>query len=162
MEIILIGMMGCGKSTIGKSLSKELGLEFLDSDKMIENKYQTTIYNLFKDEGEKKFRKYERELLEYDINNKTNFILSTGGGMPINNLKLFRKLGKTIYLKTLPNVLLDRIKNQNNHRPLYKDDEDFISLLKLREKSYSEADYIINCNNKTIEQIIEEIKEVLD
>ena len=162
MEIILIGMMGCGKSTIGKSLSKELDLEFLDSDKMIENKYQTTIYNLFKDEGEKKFRKYERELLEYDINNKTNFILSTGGGMPINNLKLFRKLGKTIYLKTLPTVLLDRIKNQNNNRPLYKDDEDFISLLKLREKSYSEADYIINCNNKTIEQIIEEIKEVLD
>ena len=162
MEIILIGMMGCGKSTIGKSLSKELDLEFLDSDKMIENKYQTTIYNLFKDEGEKKFRKYERELLEYDINNKTNFILSTGGGMPINNLKLFRKLGKTIYLKTLPNILLDRIKNQNNHRPLYKDDEDFISLFKLREKSYSEADYIINCNNKTIEQIIEEIKEVLD
>ena len=162
MEIILIGMMGCGKSTIGKSLSKELDLEFLDSDKMIENKYQTTIYNLFKDEGEKKFRKYERELLEYDINNKTNFILSTGGGMPINNLNLFKKLGKTIYLKTLPNVLLDRIKNQNNHRPLYKDDEDFISLLKLREKSYSKADYIINCNNKTIEQIIEEIKEVLD
>ena len=145
-----------------KSLAKELDLEFLDSDKMIENKYQTTIYNLFKDEGEKKFRKYERELLEYDINNKTNFILSTGGGMPIKNLKLFRKLGKTIYLKTLPNILLDRIKNQNNHRPLYKDEEDFISLLKLREKSYSEADYIINCNNKTIEQIIEEIKEVLD
>jgi len=162
MEIILIGMMGCGKSTIGKSLSKELGLEFLDSDKMIENKYQTTIYNLFKDEGEKKFREYERELLEYDINNKTNFILSTGGGMPINNFNLFKKLGKIIYLKTLPNVLLDRIKNQNNHRPLYKNDEDFISLLKLRETSYSKADHIINCNNKTIEQIIEEIKEVLD
>lgn len=162
MKIILIGMMCCGKSTIGKILSKELDLEFLDSDEMIENKYQTTIYNIFKDEGEKKFRKYEREFLEYDINNKTNFILSTGGGMPINNLNLLRKLGKTIYLKTLPTVLLDRNKNQNKHRPLYKDDEGFISLLKLREKIYSEADYIINCNNKTITQIIEEIKEFLD
>jgi len=162
MEIILIGMMACGKSTIGRSLSKELDLEFLDSDKMIEKKYHTSIDNIFKEEGEKKFRKYEREILECDISNKSNFILATGGGMPINNFDLLKEIGKTIYIRINPNILLNRIKIQNNKRPIYIDDNNFISLLELRELSYLKADYIIYGDNKNIKQIIEEIKGVLN
>ena len=88
--------------------------------------------------------------------------MATGGGMPIKNFHLLKEAGKTIYLKTSSDILLDRIKEQANNRPLYKDDNDFISLLRLRESSYIKADYIINCDNKTIKQIIKEIKGVLN
>ena len=116
--IILIGMMGAGKTTIGKSLANHLDKTFIDSDHEIQKRTGVKIPIIFEIEGEAGFRKREtdmlRELLKID-----NIVLATGGGIIINeeNRKLIKEKGTIIYLRATVNDLLHRTRHDKN-RPL--------------------------------------------
>ena len=162
-KIALIGMMGSGKSTIAKQLAKELGFKLLELDEIFEEQENSTISDYFKNFGEENFRKIESKILGEALK-KENIILSTGGGVILkkeNRDLLFQNNILTIYLETNVENIYDRIKNDEK-RPLLKvknPKNEIENILNNRIKYYSQAKYKINTNDKTIENIIEEIKQ---
>lgn len=163
-SIALIGLMGSGKSTIGALLAQKLDLDFVDIDSEIEKKEGTTISEIFAQKGETFFRELETEILK-DFSNKNNQVLSTGGGavQKEENLKILQNNCTIIYLKTSPEVLFERIKDDNS-RPLLKNDNPLATLqelLKKRQDNYLKADIIVDTDNKTLDEILDEtIKNV--
>lgn len=161
-KIILIGFMGSGKSSVGKELSKRLGIKLLDSDDCIEKQKQKSINDIFRDEGEESFRDIESEFLKEMALSKEGFILSTGGGMPCfnDNAKMIKETGVSVYLMASPDSILERLKNDTS-RPLLKEGnklEKIKSLLSGREDYYKKAaDIIIKTDGKSVSEISDEI-----
>ncbi len=170
MKIVLVGYMGSGKTTVGKILSKELGINFLDLDDYIESSLGMTIPDVFKQKGELFFRKKEYEYLKEVLTKKNNFILSTGGGTPCygdNMNTIIENTADVFYLKVSIPGLIERLSKEKEHRPLIKDlsNEAFPEFIgkHLFERSpfYSQAKHIVVGDNKTPDQITKEIKELL-
>ena len=119
--IILVGLMGCGKTTVGKALSKRTGMPLLDTDAIIEEQIGKPIPAIFEEKGEAHFRALETALLRYLLYNPTPSpsIISTGGGIVVRpeNRELLRKLGFTVWLNVSVNALLVRTAKSTN-RPL--------------------------------------------
>lgn len=161
-NIILIGFMGSGKSSVGRLLSKKLNYEFLDTDEMIESLEDMTIQKIFQLHGEKFFRDLETKLLLSIKDGLKRSVLSTGGGMPIceTNRKLLKNMGQVVYLRTSQNTIIDRLSGDNT-RPLLKEGnlkERVERLLNDRDPYYEEgADIIIDTDNKSIDEIVKEI-----
>ncbi len=111
--------MGSGKTTVGKQLAKKFDFTFVDIDNYIELKYKTSINDFFSKFGENKFREIEKEELE-NISTKKNIVVATGGGTPcfFNNIDIINKTGTSIYIKLSPEMLLSRLKNAKENRPL--------------------------------------------
>ncbi len=122
-SIILIGLMGCGKTTVGRELSKLLGMPFLDMDAVIEEQIGKSISAIFRDEGEAHFRTLETVLLRYLLNEKACEsgapIISTGGGVVLReeNRAILRRLGFCVWLDVEVPTLIART-SRNNNRPL--------------------------------------------
>lgn len=118
-RVFLVGYMGVGKTTIGKLLSKELDLEFIDLDKYIENRYRKTIQEIFAQKGEAKFRIIEREMLR-EVATFQNVLISTGGGTPcfFNNMDVMNQHGVTVYIKASVDQLMSRLLASKNVRPI--------------------------------------------
>lgn len=164
-NIILIGFMGCGKTSVGKRLSEALNIRFLDTDELIVEKEGRTISDIFASDGEVAFRSMEttclRELLE---NKEENFVLSVGGGLPIReeNRKLLSQIGHVVYLKVSPELVYKRLKNDRT-RPLLQGANPrgrILDLMSARKRFYeSGADSIVEVDDKNFEEIINEIKE---
>lgn len=165
MNIILIGMMGSGKTTIGAELAKELPkYKYIDIDTEIEKSTQKKIPDIFLKHGESFFRMLENEKIKHFCKNDSQ-IISTGGGAFENeeNRKLMLNSGKVIYLKATPEEIFNRIKTQT-HRPLLKKNlsvEKIESIMKLREKNYEKAHVTIDTTQKTPYNILQEILGVL-
>lgn len=162
--IVLIGMMGSGKTTIGKLLGEKLTLRSIDIDVIIEHNEKRTISEIFQNEGEKYFRNIERETIKKNFTNK-DLIISLGGGAFEDQLtqELLLKNSTVIYLKTSPNVILERIKN-NTNRPLLKNQmtvERIQSIILQRQKNYELANITILTDNKNTDKIVEEILGVI-
>lgn len=162
--IVLIGMMGSGKTTIGKLLGEKLTLRSVDIDAIIEQNEKRTVSEIFQNEGEKYFRNIERETIEKNFTNK-DLIISLGGGAFEDQLtqELLLKNSTVIYLKTSPNVILERIKN-NTNRPLLKNQmtvEKIQSIILQRQKNYELANITILTDNKNTDKIVEEILGVI-
>ncbi len=162
--IVLIGMMGSGKTTIGKLLGEKLTLRSIDIDVIIEQNEKRTISEIFQNEGEKYFRNIERETIKKNFTNK-DLIISLGGGAFEDQLtqELLLKNSTVIYLKTSPNVILERIKN-NTNRPLLKNQmtvEKIQSIILQRQKNYELANITILTDNKNTDKIVEEILGVI-
>lgn len=162
--IVLIGMMGSGKTTIGKLLGEKLTLRSIDIDVIIEQNKKRTVSEIFQNEGEKYFRNIERETIEKNFTNK-DLIISLGGGAFEDQLtqELLLKNSTVIYLKTSPNVILERIKN-NTNRPLLKNQmtvEKIQSIILQRQKNYELANITILTDNKNTDKIVEEILGVI-
>lgn len=162
--IVLIGMMGSGKTTIGKLLGEKLTLRSIDIDVVIEQNEKRTISEIFQNEGEKYFRNIERETIKKIFTNK-DLIISLGGGAFEDQLtqELLLKNSTVIYLKTSPNVILERIKN-NTNRPLLKNQmtvEKIQSIILQRQKNYELANITILTDNKNTDKIVEEILGVI-
>ena len=122
--IILIGYMGSGKTSIGKKISKILKIKFYDLDKLIENKFNKTINEIFREQGEIKFRKKERVLLENILNKKKIFVLSLGGGTPcyFDNIDLIvKKTDLSIFLQPDIKQLSKKLFKRKAERPIIKD-----------------------------------------
>ena len=163
INITFCGMMGSGKSIIGREFAKLIDFNFLDTDALIEKNTGKTINKIFEDSGEKYFRELEVKFIS-EILFKKNYVISLGGGV-MNNKKL-RKIIKNnslnIYLYVEHKELAKRLE-YSKKRPLIKNTNiksRIEELLKKREKFYEQADLkIANCN--TINDTISELKKLL-
>ena len=159
-SLVLTGMMGVGKSTIGRLLAKRLKVKFIDVDKVIEKKEQKSIKKIFEDDGEKYFRKLEEKITFKTLKNK-EAVIALGGGAFINSeiREKILKSCKSVWLKVDLNKLINRYK-RNNRRPLIdkkKLDTDVKKIYQSRKKIYSLANFRINCDNMSKAQIVEKI-----
>ena len=163
INISLCGMMGSGKSAIGKILANKLDYNFIDVDKMIEIDAKKTIKKIFEEDGEEYFRDLE-EKITINILRQKKTIVSLGGGAIINKKirNSIKKNSYNIYLNVDLDILIKRLKNSKTRPLIYKKNlkKELINLINIREKFYREADLIVK-NEKNIivttENIIEKI-----
>jgi len=169
-KIILLGYMGCGKSTIANKLSKIIQIPFVDLDKIIEEKTNLTINQIFETQGEVYFRKLEHEVFVELLNSPDNMIIGLGGGTPCyaNNHELLQREDViSIYLKASIETLFDRLVTNKSKRPLIADkseDEmkEFIAKhLFDRSFYYNQAQHKVIVDNKTIDETVADIVEIL-
>jgi len=164
-NIYLIGLMGSGKTTLGKSLAKKLNRPFIDTDQLIEQKSGVDVSLIFEFEGEIGFRERETKLLS-EIALKKDQIISTGGGIILSkyNRDIIANSGIIFYLKTQPAELVMRLQNDKT-RPLLKGTnvkEKLNNLYAERSALYEmTADYVIETKNKRIAQIVTYIEEII-
>lgn len=120
-RIFLIGYMGAGKTTVGKELSRRLGLTFIDLDCYIEGRYHKTVGQLFSERGEDAFREIERRMLR-EVAMFEDVLISTGGGAPcfFDNMEFMNATGSTVYLKVSVDELVNRLEVCKNTRPVLK------------------------------------------
>lgn len=165
-NIILTGMMGAGKTLIGKLLKESIpDFELIDTDELIEQKSQMTISEIFKQKGEKYFRQLEQDIIS-DICKNEKQIISLGGGVFENeiNRKTLNENGFTIYLKATPETIYERIKDET-HRPLLQDGfgkQRIKEILGKRDINYSKALLIIDTNGRKPYNIVKEILEKIN
>lgn len=167
MKIYLIGYMGSGKTTIGKTVAEKLQWQFLDTDEIIEKRYEMEISEIFRLYGESEFRGAEQEVLK-ELSGVENAVVSAGGGAPcfFDNMEVMNKTGKTFYINLPPNQLAERLLTTNlDTRPLLaklskEELEKFIiENLNKREHFYHQAHYSVSGSDEEIEnQIIEKIR----
>ena len=167
--IILVGMMGVGKTAIGKLLAASLNREFYDIDTNIENNYNLKINDIFELYGEKKFRKIEQNEIK-NINKNSKLIVATGGGAFTfkNNYEIINKIGLSIWIKANAKIIKERVKKNIKKRPMLKVnnlDDHINNLLKTRNPIYANAKIHIESMNISKQQmcnkIIIAIKEYL-
>jgi len=165
-KIFLTGYMGSGKSSAGKTLATQLGYEFIDLDKFIEQEYKMTIPEIFSNKGEKEFRAMEHNSLKKVIE-KENVIIACGGGTPCyyNNMELMNNSGATVYLKMSADSLVNRLMNAKEKRPLIlnKDEKqlrEFVNRqLEKREDIYHQAQYIVKGKDLNVKELAAFVKE---
>ncbi len=167
MNIILVGFMGCGKTTIGKKLSRLLQSKFIDTDTFFEKQNNISVFDFFSKYGEEKYREIERDILIKILNENNNAVISTGGGTPcsFDNMEIINKNGVSVYIKMSITSLTNRLKYSFKKRPLIEAFEDESELknyieqkLALREPFYNKANYIIKGESINIEELIQLIK----
>lgn len=146
-SIILTGLPGSGKSTVGKFLSDKTGFGFIDLDSLIEETEGLKITEIFAKFGEKYFRTLETDMIK-TLKSKNSFILSTGGGTFQNedNILLLKNLGTVFYLNVSPDIIYERIKGDRT-RPLLNTKDPKAALFDLllkRDENYKKADYTVN------------------
>lgn len=165
-NIVLIGFMGSGKTSVGKKLSKVLKREFIDMDDFIEKKEGISVNEIFKIKGEEYFRQLEKDLC-IKFSEPKNKIIATGGGViksseNVNNLK---KGGVILYLKSTPKQIAFNLRYDNT-RPLLAGggkERKIAALMEEREPLYNKcADIIINVSNINIDETIEKIKDIIN
>jgi|UniRef100_UPI00404A1815 shikimate kinase len=168
MKILLTGYMGSGKSTIGAHLAEILNYEFVDLDQYIEAYESQSVSELFKTKGEIYFRKKETSYLHEVLSKNESSVIALGGGTPCygNNMKLILDAAeaKSIYLKLSIPSLVKRLELEKSKRPLIshlKSSEELTEFVgkHLFERSfyYSQANFTIKADEKTIEEIVETI-----
>ena len=150
--IILTGMMGAGKTTISKILGEKLNIKSIDIDTLIEQNENEKISEIFSNKGENYFRNIEKETIKNNFNPE-NLIISLGGGALENNetRDFLLKNSTIIYLKTSPEVIYERIKN-NTSRPMLCGNmsvEKISEILEKREANYQSATLTITTDNKS-------------
>ena len=161
-NLVLTGMMGSGKTTIGKSLSQRLNMQFADIDDIIEKKNGLSISAIFEQRGEKTFRQEEEEESKNAIK-RSNIIIALGGGAFINeNIRdEIKKNSVSIWLDLDVEILYKRV-NLSQKRPLlkYSSKENLKKIYNDRKRIYSLADFKIQCTLKNKDQIINEIVKI--
>lgn len=164
MNIVLCGMMGCGKTTVAAELSARYGMVSVDTDAEIVKKYGE-INAIFEKYGEEYFRTVEEEIVAAVSKQFSNAVIATGGGCVLreSNVKNLKKTGKIIYLRTTPETLVSRVEGDTS-RPLLKGGarEKIYSILAVREPVYSAAaDLIVDTDGLSPEEIAEKITELV-
>jgi shikimate kinase len=160
-NIILIGFMGCGKSSIGRRIALRLGYQFLDSDELISSRTDKSISELFASEGEAGFRIRETNELQ-SLAGSSRIVLATGGGSILNplNREFLHQLGLVIWLHAEPEALFERA-SRSRKRPLLDVENPrhaFFSLLESRLSLYAgTADFKIDATGLSHEQTVEKI-----
>tara|TARA_Y100000741_G_scaffold147283_1_gene111094 strand:+ start:1017 stop:1526 length:510 start_codon:yes stop_codon:yes gene_type:complete len=164
-NILIIGAMGSGKSSIGKILAKRTSKKFIDIDFQIIKNQGMNISEIFDKNGEDYFRDLEKKELE-KLDNIENCIISTGGGIILKqeNINMMKKIGIILFLDINIDAQLERVKNKKN-RPLIDSDNIELSLLtlkKYRDPIYNSiCDHIIDVSNKEKNVIIKEIEKII-
>lgn len=158
MIISLIGMPGCGKSTVGRQLARRLQVPFIDSDHVIEARIGCPIRQYFEREGEERFRDVESDVID-ELTQAPEGVLSTGGGSvlrPLNRLHLHDR-GRVVYLKSTPEDLFRRLRHDRN-RPLLQVEDPLMRLRDLyavRDPLYREtAHFIIETGRPSVATLV--------
>jgi shikimate kinase len=157
--IVLIGMMGAGKSTVGRRLAARLGLPFVDADAEIEAAAAMTIPEIFEAHGEPHFRDGEARVISRLLNDGP-LVLATGGGAVLRDATRQRiaQAGISIWLKAEPDVILRRVRRRAD-RPLLKTDDPAATIARLiaeRHPIYQAADLVVDSRDVPHEAIVEE------
>lgn len=159
-NLVLTGFMGTGKSTIGKEAASRLNLVFVDIDKIIENRMQKSISNIFSEYGESYFRRLEKETIEEYSRNQGQ-VISTGGGVVLDeeNMRNLKSSGVVILLKARPEVIFRNVSKDCN-RPLLQDKDPMnriIQLLESREKYYKNNHYDLDVSDLTVMEAVDQV-----
>ena len=163
-NLVFLGMMGSGKTSIGRLVAKKLRYNFIDTDKEIEKKLNTTIKKIFENKGEEFFRKIEEEITLKKL--KLNATVISLGGGTFTNSNIRKEILKnhlSFWLNWDSKVLVNRIKNSKN-RPLAINatDSELIRLIKKRSRFYSKALYEIKCDSLKKNEIVDKILEIYE
>ena len=164
-NLVLTGMMGVGKSTVGKNLAQKLSYNFVDIDKTIESREGSTINLIFKNKSESYFRKIENEISLEKLRKK-NTVISLGGGAFLNK-SIRREIKNTsvsFWLDVDVSELIKRLK-KTKKRPLLYNKNLNVTVNKIyleRKKTYSEADYRIKCNFLGPDKIVDKILKLYE
>lgn len=164
-NLVLTGMMGVGKSTIGKSLAEKLSFNFKDIDKLIERKEGCSINQIFKNKSENYFRRLENTISIQELKKKDN-VISLGGGAFLNNSirRTVKKSCVSFWLDVEINELVKRLRRSKKRPLLYnKNLRETINKIYLeRKNTYNEADFKIKCNFLKPELIVEKILKLYE
>jgi len=159
-NIVLIGLMGSGKSSVGRCIAQKSGMEFIDTDELIVQKAGKPISKIFEDDGEPIFRDIEAETV-LNASQKQGCVVSTGGGAVLRdeNVENLKKNGVLFFLQASPETLYERIKDDDS-RPLLRGDDPvgiLRRILTAREPFYGQADFRVDTENLLLEQVCDEI-----
>ena len=164
-RILLVGFMAAGKTTLGKALAKDMGLQFIDLDHYIENRYRCTVSQLFAQRGEEAFRQIERNML-HEVAEFEDVVIATGGGTPcfFDNMDYMNTQGVTVFLDASVDVIHTRLTIARVQRPLVagKSAEELrtyiAEMLGRRMPYYSRATHTFCANRlENVEQVIESV-----
>lgn len=160
-NVVLVGFMGTGKSTVGKLLAKRLKRRWVDVDQRIEEAEKRKISEIFEKDGEAHFRRLEKEMVE-KVSAESDAVIMTGGGAVLDaaNRAALRKNGLIIALTAKPETIFERVK-KSRHRPLLKGDPmaEIRRLLAEREPLYRQSDAIFETDGKTAAEVAAMIEE---
>lgn len=162
-NIMLIGFMGTGKSTVASCLSREYGMEIVEMDELITKRAGMSISDIFAQYGEEYFRDLETNLV-LELQSQSNQVVSCGGGVVLRerNVEEMKKGGSIVLLTAEPETILDRVKDDDN-RPLLRGNKNvaFISdmMEKRRPRYEAAADVVIHTDRKEVQEICREIME---
>lgn len=172
-RILIVGYMGAGKTTVGKVLAKDTGMQFYDLDWYIEGRMRKTVPQIFAEQGEEGFRKIEHNML-HEIAEFEDVVISCGGGTPcfFDNMEYMNSKGGTVYLKAEPEVLYAHLRMGKVERPLLKDKTEeeikyFIAdQLSHREPYYLKAQKVFNVTlldtGDKVRESVAGLRELLD
>jgi shikimate kinase len=163
-HLILIGLPGSGKTTVGQAVAASTGRTFLDLDQEIERREGRSIGQIFGENGEVYFRKRERELTE-ELTFFGNMIISPGGGWVTQpeNLRLVRPPARLVYLRVRPSTALERLGPMRTIRPLLMRPNPLAELerlLEARHEAYESADHVVNAELYDQQRVIEKVMEL--
>lgn len=153
--------MGTGKSIVGRRLAVELQYRFIDTDHLIEERTGKKITEIFSEDGEAHFRSLESEVVA-EVSGWSPYVISTGGGVPLNPLNLDRleQQGILVTLTARPEVILMRVKRRSGQRPLLKDPDPLVrinTLLSEREAAYNRARIKVDTSDISIKKSVQRI-----
>lgn len=165
MKISLVGFAFSGKSTIGKMLAYKLNIEHFDSDEIIKKSYGD-IRDIFAEHGEEYFRDIEEKIINDIVQNKNDFVLSTGGGAVVRDstIKLLEENTTVIWLKTSLESIIKRDNRKKEH-PLFEGEQREETIKKLfsqRINSYAFADITVDTDNKAAKKTVNEILNLIN
>ena len=153
MNIFLCGFMGSGKTTVGKALSTDLNMDFIDLDKLIEIENNESINEIFKNKGEDFFRNLEKEALK-NVCKNDNQVVSLGGGAVLKqeNVDIIKANGTLIFLEVEAKTVLKRLKNDTSRPLLNVDNKEAVIEKMLQERTpiyKNNADFTVNANKNS-------------
>ena len=164
-NLVLIGFMGTGKTTVGKKLARRFGMKFVDTDQEIERITGMSINDIFKKHGQIRFRSEEKAAVRRICRNQ-NQVISTGGGVVLDsgNRAMLQKDSFLVCLEAAPQVIYERVKRKKNRPLLHTDDplETIKQMLTERQLFYSRADYTVDTSNMELEAVVEAVKQAFE
>lgn len=163
--LFLVGYMGCGKSTLARKLARRLGVSCADTDTLVERREGASVADLFRYEGEERFRRAERAALEEAIAAGCA-VVSTGGGLPAwgDNMERMNAVGTTVYLRRTPEQIVRRLTpygRQKRPRLQGLSDEEIVVFMRrdmaAREAYYTRAQIVVDCSDCPDHELVERI-----
>lgn len=160
--IFLVGFMGAGKTTVGRTLAEHLGYDFFDLDELIEAQAAKSVQAIFAELGEAEFRRLEHEAIRA-CSNRSRAVIALGGGayVPDRNRTLLRTIGRTVWLDCPLDVCLRRVSGDRS-RPLLGGEDEMRQLLEERRPAYAQADYVVETGELPPEKLVIEITRLLN
>ena len=163
-NIVLVGFMGSGKTTIATKLAHRLKMRYISTDELIEKREKRTINEIFTRSGESYFRDVESDIVK-EASGRENVVIDAGGGVVLReeNMANFKSSGVVICLTASEETIMERTKKYK-HRPLLNVEDPKLKireLLKKRSPLYAKADHCIDTGELTINQVVEKIIEIV-